>query len=172
MSWWSACCECLSWGNRKKPWVSTCIPLPYLKAPFPFLVTNFKKFDCWWTTYPDLWPPEVSLAHLWYLSYKNDIFCLKEKRKNGYNESGQSVFFPIFYTQKMNESCSTDVNGAAEERSPFDGPPDDAEEVGGRLAEVVHLRHAARKVFKTLRCAAAWQSFITAIQPVTQTIRD
>lgn len=68
----------------------------------------------------------------------------------------------------MHKCCSTDVYGAAQQRPPLYGPADDAVEVGGGFIQLVHLRHAARKVLKALGRAAAWQRLITAVQPGTQ----
>lgn len=68
----------------------------------------------------------------------------------------------------MNECRSTDVDGAAQQRSSLYGPADDAEEVVGGFPQLVHLRHAARKVLEALRRAAARQGLITAVQPAAQ----
>lgn len=68
----------------------------------------------------------------------------------------------------MHECHNTDVYGAAQQWSPFNGPADDAVEVGGGFVQLVHLRHAACKVLKALWRAAAWQSLITTVQPGTQ----
>lgn len=65
----------------------------------------------------------------------------------------------------MCDCLGTDVYGAAQQRAPLYGPADDAEEVGGGLRQLVHLRHAACKVLEALRRAAARQRFVTAVQP-------
>lgn len=56
--------------------------------------------------------------------------------------------------QKMPECYCTDVYGAAQQRSSFYGSTNDAEEVGGGFAQLVHLRHATCKVLEALGRAA------------------
>lgn len=59
-----------------------------------------------------------------------------------------NLYCCVFLWQKLKERVSTDVNGAAEQRAPLYGSPDDAVQVGGGFVQLVHLRHAACEVFK------------------------
>ena len=56
---------------------------------------------------------------------------------------------------------STDVDGAAQQGSPLDGPAHDAEEVPGGLGQVVHFRHAPCEVLR-----------LSAIAPLTRHLKD
>lgn len=71
--------------------------------------------------------------------------------------------FPV--SENVHKCFSTDVNGAAEQRSSLYGSADDAVKVRGGFLQLVHLRHAAREVLEALWRAAAWQGLITSIQP-------
>lgn len=75
-----------------------------------------------------------------------------------------NLYFCIFLWQKLKERVSTDVNGAAEQRAPLYGSPDDAVQVGGGFTQLEKLCHAACEVFKAFWCAAARQSLVAAIQ--------
>lgn len=60
-----------------------------------------------------------------------------------------------------------DIDGAAQQGASFQSFVDDPVKVSGGAAQLVHLRHAARKVLEAFSGASSGQSLVGSIQPGT-----
>lgn len=63
--------------------------------------------------------------------------------------------------------CGADINGAAQQGASLQSFVDDPVKVSGGAAELVHLRHTARKVLEPLCGASSRQGLVGSIQPGT-----
>lgn len=63
-------------------------------------------------------------------------------------------------------SCAN-IDGAAQQGASFQCFVDDAVQVSGGAAELVHLRHAAREVLKAFSGASSRQGLVGSVQPGT-----
>lgn len=88
-----------------------------------------------------------------------NAFKVMELSKDGRTSIGVSWWC-------ASKSCAY-INGAAQQGASLQGFADYPVQVSGCFAELVHLRHAACEVLKTLSGAASRQSLIGAIQPDT-----
>lgn len=70
---------------------------------------------------------------------------------------------------RVKQGAQTNINGASQKRASVQGFPNDFEEVGIWLAQVMTLSNASSKVLKALGGAASRKSLVASIYPKGKT---